>query len=67
MAAVDNINAGAIADAVLARLETRDKKLLAQLNASQANAIKAMREDLRKETKRIDASTQSQVGLSYYQ
>ncbi len=51
----------AVADAVLLRMEAMQKKLLAQLNASQANSLKAMREDMRKETKRIEATTQAQV------
>jgi hypothetical protein len=50
-----------VADAVLLRMEAMQKKLLAQLNASQANSLKAMREDMRKETKRIEATTQAQV------
>jgi hypothetical protein len=52
---------GAVADAVMQRLEAMHKRLLAQLNASQANSLKAMREDMRRETKRIEAATQAQV------
>ncbi|BDA40748.1 probable enhancer of mRNA-decapping protein 4 [Coccomyxa sp. Obi] len=48
-------------EALLSRMEGMQKKLLTQLTASQANTLKSLREDMRKETKRIEAATQAQV------
>ncbi len=49
------------AEAVLLRIEAMHKKLLAQQMAAQANTLKGLKEDMRKETKRIEATTQAQV------
>jgi hypothetical protein len=49
------------AEAVLQRIEGMHKKLLAQQMTTQANTLKGLREDMRKETKRIEAATQAQV------
>ncbi len=57
--AAEGIGMGA--EALLSRMEGMQKKLLSQLTASQANTLKALREDMRKETKRIEAATQAQV------
>ena len=44
-----------------AKLEALHKKLLSEVKASQAAQLKTMRDDMRKETKRIEAATQAQV------
>ena len=44
-----------------AKLETLQKKLAAEVKAVQEKQMKALRDDMRKETKRIEAATQSQV------
>lgn len=54
-------SSGGVNEAVLQRMEAIYKKLLAQLNAAQTNTLKGLREDMRKETKRIEAATQAQV------
>lgn len=54
-------SSGMSAEAVLQRIEGMHKKLLAQQMTTQANTLKGLREDMRKETKRIEAATQAQV------
>lgn len=44
-----------------AKLEALQKKLAAEVKAVQEKQMKALRDDMRKETKRIEAATQSQV------
>ena len=44
-----------------AKLEALQRKLAAEAKAAQEKQMKALREDMRKETKRIEAATQSQV------
>ena len=46
---------------VVGKLEAMQKKLLADTKASQAAALKTLRDDMRKETKRIETATQAQA------
>ena len=49
------------AEALLSCMEGMQKKLLTQLTAAQATTLKGLREDMRKETKLIEAATLAQV------
>ena len=46
---------------MVGKLETMQKKLLADTKASQAAALKTLRDDMRKETKRIETAAQAQA------
>ena len=49
----------------VAKLEALHKKLLAEMKASQSAHLKTLREDMRKETKRIETASQAQVLLHH--
>lgn len=44
-----------------AKQEALHKKLLSEMKAAQATQLKTLRDDMRKETKRIETATQAQV------
>lgn len=46
---------------MVGKLEAMQKKLMSDTKASQAAALKTLRDDMRKETKRIETATQAQV------
>ena len=48
-----------------AKLEALHKKLLSEMKSSQSTQLKTLREDMRKETKRIETATQAQVPVQH--